>query len=205
MATALDVLTLNEAKDILSIDHADIVTARDLVIASYITATSTMLDRLCGPVVTRVITGEVQDGGGFACFLDHYPVLSITSVVEYLNTTATTLTAESNTVKTASNYAADLTIGTLWRRVSNRNSVFAPGTRNIVITYAAGRYADTASVEQRFKLAAQVILANLWRREQGSGTITFGAALERTIGATFALPNAAKQLIVDDFKAPRVM
>lgn len=198
----LDLITLNEAKDALTIDHA--VIQYDSILGSYVTSVSRLLDRMCGPIVQRAISNELYDGGEFTIFLDSYPLISVTSVVEYQSTTPTSLVQESNTAKSSSNFSVDLKIGKISRRNSNFNWTFTRGTQNVVVTYIAGRYADTASVDERFKEAARLTLANMWRREQGSGTVTFGPSLERTVGATFALPNAAKQMLFDDFKTPRV-
>lgn len=200
MADVNDVLTLAEARDALNIS-----TGQDTEIALYVTAVSQALDKLCGPIVARAVT-ENHDGGGYSVWLWEAPALSITSVTEYDNTTAKVLTGETNTVKASTNYIADLTSGRVQRRSNNLCQRFACGAQNIVVVFQAGRYADTASVDERFKLAAANMLTVNWRAEQGAGTDTFGAFNdgEPVFGSTFAVPNKVRELLQNDLRGPLV-
>lgn len=173
---SVDVLTLGEAKSALGLSSTD--TNADDTIRALITAVSAQLDQMCGPVRTRTVT-ELHDGGCAAVHLRQRPVYSITSVTEYAGTTATTLTAESNTAKSAANYLHDgtfgrLASGSLIRRANNCDSVFEPGRRNVAVVYVAGRAANTDGVPAKFKQAAAMMLRNLWVAEQASGSETFG-------------------------------
>lgn len=205
MADTLDVITLDEAKAYLNITQ----TTWDTELDDWITAVSRRLDALCGPIVVRTITSEAWDGTvdgvrQTAITLRYRPVSSVTSVTEYSSTTGTTLTVETNAAKTSSNYYLNTTTGVLTRRSGNRDYVFADGRQNIVITYVAGRYANTASVDARFKVAAGMMLANLWRREQGGGTQTFGESDPFGLVATFAVPRAVEELLHEDLVGPRI-
>jgi hypothetical protein len=198
MANAIDIISLAEAKAALNITAS----TWDTELATYVTAASQAIDRLCGPVITRTITGETHHGGRHSIWLRHTPVVTISSIVEYDGTVATTLAAETNTAKTANDYAIDLATGRVTRRQSNFASRFPIGMNNVVVTYTAGR---GAAADDRFKLACSLILANIWRGEQGSGTVTFGAPFEEApFGATFFIPNKARQMLVDDLRAPNV-
>lgn len=205
----LDVITLAEAKAGLNIATA--VTDFDTELASYITAASRLLDKECGPVVKRSVT-ETRDGPEYGAsymmasiWLQQAPVYAITSIVEYDQTTATTLTVESHTSKTANDYLVDLTSGRLRRRRSGIPWHFPIGPGNVVVVYDAGRYLDTASVDAKFKQAAALIVANLWRREQGGGNSTFGAFPDPLAGiTTFFVPNAVKEVLADEFRGPLV-
>ena len=86
------------------------------------------------------------------------------------------------------------------RRSGKTDYSFPTGRANIVVTYVAGRYSSTLTVDDRFKRAAFITLAHLWRREQGMGTVTFGPDGAPITGATYALPNAGAAFIQDDLR-----
>lgn len=194
MAT-LDLLSSTEAKAALNVT----VSTHDTEIAAYVTAVSLQLDNLCGPVVTRTITSESHDGGWPQVFLRKRPVSSVTAVSEYSGATETALTAESP--GTSGTYLVD---GSIVRRRSGFGlACFADGRKNVLVTYTAGRYASTGAVEEHFKGAARLALTNLWRREQGVGTETFGAVATQLVPG-FALPNAVLDLLADEVQAPEL-
>jgi len=171
MADTLDTLTLPEAKARLGIATAD--TDHDTTIAAVITAVSGQLDQLVGPVVVRTITTESKDGGRAFISTDKRPVSSVTTLIEYDGTTATTLTAESNTANTANDYSIG-DHGIIWRRANRADYRFPTGRRNIEITYVSGRAATTATVGAKYKEAAAMMLRNIWTSELASGSQTFG-------------------------------
>ncbi len=200
MAKPTDLLSLLEGRDALNISSG-----QTTEIELYISAVSQALDRLCGPIVARDVT-ENHNGGDWSVWLWESPVRSITSVTEYDNLTARVLTAETNLAKAPTNYIADLDAGRVQRRSNNLYQRFACGAGNITVVFSAGRYADTTAVEERFKLAAAIMLATNWRSEQGSGTNTFGGFTtgEPVFGATFAIPNKVRELLQNDMRAPLV-
>ena len=130
---------------------------------------------VAGALVNTSYEGEL--GRGKTIKINKIGALAVT---EYDGTTATTLTAESNTSKTASDYLHDgtagrLASGTLIRRSSNTDGVFPPGRRNVSVTFLAGRAASTDGVPAKFKQAAVMMLRNVWVAEQASGSETFGS------------------------------
>ena len=189
----LDVVTLDEVEAELGIDPDSRV-----LLSGYITSVSRLLDKACGPIVQRTITDEKHSGGTQTIILDEYPVASVTSITEYSGLTGTALVEE--TVSTAPSNGFMPYGSTVIRRVGKRDGYWAFGRHNILVTYVAGRYTDTLSVDDRFKRAAFITLGNLWRREQGMGTVMFGADGAPMLGATYALPNAAKAFIQDDLR-----
>lgn len=200
MAT-LDWISLAEAKAALNIS----ATTHDTEVALYVTAVSRRLDQLVGGAVIRTLTGETHDGGKRWVDLAYRPVQSVTTVVEYAGTVAQTLTAETTTTQTANSYVVGNVFGELRRRASGYDAAFPGGRRNVVVTYVAGRYADTVSVAEHFKLAATIFLSHLWRREQGAGTVTFGGVDDAGLGIpTFGIPNVVKDLLSDDLAPPVV-
>lgn len=166
MAAATDILTLTEGRTAINNQAVN----HDTQLATFITGISHRIDDLCGPVVIRTVTNEEHNGGKSRIWPLITPVDSVTTLTEYVHTTGTALSAESNASKPASAYLLD-NIGVtsfVWRRSGGADSTFASGRRNIVITYEAGRYADTASVDPKFKLAVESVLRRIWKREQSS-------------------------------------
>lgn len=204
MAQLTDWISLDEAKAAVNISGSTF----DTELGLYVSAASQRLDQVAGAAVIRTVTGEVHDitrPGVTAILLKHRPVVSASSVVVYNQTAARTLTLETNSAKTADDYLLDLAEGRLRRRASGYDSSFPVGRGNIIITYTAGRYANTAAVSERFKLAASIYLAHLWKREQGAGTVTFGG-VEPDPNAipTFGIPNVVRDLLLEEVGGPMV-
>lgn len=198
MADTLDLISLAEAK--LAINFSG-DTSQDTEFASYVTAASRLLDALVGPVVVRTLTDELYDGGRHAIWLLKKPVTSITAVTEYTGTAAQVLAAETNSTKTANDYLPELASGLLRRRANGADSRFPSGRRNVKVTYVAGRAADTASVDARFKQAAAMTFLHLWRRDQGAGSVIFGEG-EAPVPAGFAVPRAVAEMLSDQLLVP---
>lgn len=200
MADALDLVTLDEAESYMSV-----ASDTQILLPSFITAVSRLIDERVGPVVQRTIAGETHDGqcvgrGAGAIYLKHTPLSSVTSVTEYQGNTAVTLTEETPSTSPGSGFLVDLTTGQVTRRSGKIDWHFWPGRDNVTVTYVAGRYADTGQVDDRFKMAALISIRQLWTREQGMGTITFGPDGAPIMGATFALPNAALAMLGFDVR-----
>lgn len=206
IADTLDLLTLDEAKKALNIPLAD--TTFDLEVASYVTAVSRRIDDMCGPVVVRTITDEAHDGGGVYLFPYHTPVASVTTVTEWLSGTSTALTAETNAASTTTNYlltGTGMHSTTIRRRSSWSDSYFPLGIGNVLVTYVAGRYANTAAVDPKFKQAAAKMLSLMWKGDQGAGSVTFGAPDEvggGIAGFGFAIPNFVVELLAEERRPP---
>ena len=170
MADTLDIITLAEGKTAANLNAA--AGPHDTKLAQQITAISRIIDSVCGPVVVRTITGELHRGGRRTVRLRHYPVTSITTVKEARwNGTPTTLSQIAYGGTTDGYRAATwpknptLLSGEL-RRTGNACNWW-PGQDNIQVTYVAGRFADTASVDAQFKECAGEVLRRLWKRESG--------------------------------------
>lgn len=196
-----DLLSAAEARAAVAIDTSD--TSQDANLAIYNTAVSERLDELCGPVVQRTVTSELHNGGSYFIQLYNRPVASVTTATEYVGTTGTTLTAESNASKPSSAYMLETRTGILRRRTDGGDTRFATGRQNIAITYVAGRYATTSAVGERFKLAAQIMLSHIWRVERGGGNQTFGEFVPS--GSSFAVPNRVLELLADELLEPVVV
>lgn len=205
-ADTLDVLTLPEARAAINLGASD--TSQDAKLPPFITAVSRRLDLLIGPIVQRTVNNEAADGGRSYIDLTFSPISSVTSVTEYAGTTGTALSLSSNTSQPATGYLLKLNAfgfytGRLYRRSGNADGWFPEGRGNVVTTYVAGRYADTASVDPKYKQAASFMLANLFRREQTPAMPGYAGPeamndLGRSPFPSFAIPNATLELIVDE-------
>lgn len=161
----LDILDLSEARACVPTNEGK----HDERLADMVTGISAQIDALCGPVVARAVT-EAYDGGKPTIWLHKLrqsPVLSITSVTEHYEGTATVLTAETSTV--AGTYLLKRTehFTGIARRSSFDDWVFAGGRENVVVVASAGRFATTATVDAGFKEAAKSILRAQWQQETG--------------------------------------
>lgn len=163
-----DLLSLVEARSAVNLPEG--ATQQDVPLTLFVSGLSRRVDKLCGPVVIRAVTAERHDGGAHRIWLKQSPASSITSVSEWLDTTETVLAAETDGVKPADAYLAGKTgpLSFIRRRNTGTDGRFAVGRENIVVAYQAGRYANTASVDELFKLTASSILRRIWKREQSS-------------------------------------
>lgn len=207
MATT-DVLTQAEAARALGIttasQTADTLARLDLLN----TAVSNELDRLCGAVIQRAESDDL-DGGNRYVWTKRRPVANVTSLVEYDATTATTLTSSSNTDQPAAGFQWDEQ-GKVWRRNGNADAYFPVGRRNVVVGYTAGRYTHTTASDaglSTFKQAAALILRDCWQNGNGMGTDTYGGGGEES-GAFITLGpellNRVKGLLFREMEAPVV-
>ena len=193
-ADTLDLITLSESMDAIG-RAGDTLSSDDTTrLEAFTTAVSRHLDWLCGPVVARTITSESHDGGGYLIALDYSPVSNVDALTVYANTTATSLTSESNTTKSASDFLLEPSTGIVYRRGSNVDRQWEPGRRNVIVTYQAGRYATTATVDRRFKESAKIIVRHLFALEHGSGGELFAEGLP----SGFAVPARALELVAQD-------
>lgn len=192
---ATDIVDVETAADYVGLEAGD--DAGRLRLANLISAVSESIDSLVGPVVNRTVTAEKLNGGGHVVRPKYLPLASVTSVVEYQGTTAVTLTAETNGSQPADAYLFEAE--RIIRRSGGVDWLFAEGRQNIVVTYVAGRGASTP---QRFVQACLIMIRNLWIREQGYASSTFGDSAPT--GATFAIPNAVVELLRDDIRTDGV-
>jgi hypothetical protein len=76
----------------------------------------------------------------------------------------------------AAGYHLDVDSGLLERVSSYSSTPWLCGRWNVAVTYEAGRYADTATVDPIFAAAATMAVKGLWTSQQaGHGSVAFGA------------------------------
>lgn len=204
---ATDVLTLAEGKHALDIGETD--SSKDVDLAAYIIAVSSLMDVEFGPVVARTITAEpvvVSGAWGYGPGVIRtrwFPVLSFTAVTEYVYGAGTSLTVDTGIGALPSagyfpeRYKNDPTLysGVIRRRSGGYDYPFPPGTLTVAVTYSAGRFVDTAAVDGRWKTAAHIALKNLWENRGLSVQLQNEYDVPVANFPRFALPNAVVELL----------
>lgn len=167
-ADTLDVLAIGEAEKAINVPSGSHTTELEQAI----TAVSRRIDEVCGPVVIRAVT-EYHDGGESVIVPRETPVSDVTTLKEWDGSTLTTLTEDAfGSAGNTNGYwirrdGADSHGVEILRRSSGNAARFVTG--EVELVYDAGRYANTASVDRRFKQAVASILRRLWDREAGRG------------------------------------
>lgn len=194
MADPLDLLTLAEGREAINMreDNVD----NDPVLARHITAISRLIDDRCGPVVQRTVTAELHDGCG-TVLLKRWPVVAVDLVREANGGTITEVLPVTFG-DTFAGYRVDLATGMLARVGSS----WPWGSEVVEVTYSAGRFEDTGSVDARFKDVAAAILRRLWKREAGiwAQSSAFFEGTDDQIGSGFfrvAVPIIDEMLPLD--------
>lgn len=167
---ATDLLTVAEARDAIKARSGD--TSQSTLLESlYIPAVTDLVEDIVGPVVERAVTVTVN-GGGRAIALDSLPVASVTSVTE------------GGTLLTGTDYVLDAGAGLLYRGSATATRKWATGLNGVVIVYRAGRAADTAAVPAAIKLAARIILANMWQNDRNGNRPDLSGAVDNGMSQT---------------------
>lgn len=160
MADALDLLTPDEAYQAINVDPGSVGHDEDL--ATFTTAVSRRIDERCGAVVQRTVTDEPYDGGRYFIPLP-WATAAVTEVKEYTGSTLANLAAENIAAPTSTNWVFDKRTGLLYRRSGGLDYPFAYGRSNVLVTYTWGRFTNTASVDEKFKTAAKLMLNDWWQ------------------------------------------
>jgi hypothetical protein len=194
---ATDLLSEEEARSYLRMGAAD--TSQQTLLTAYVTAASARIVEAVGPVVYGTLT-ESHDGGSPVVWLNSTPVQGVTQVVEFDDTVAGTLTAESNSSHPADSYVVNLVNGRLTRRDSGADSLFPTGVGNVQVTYVAGRVASTAAVPERYKLACGLFLQHLWRAQENAASSFGEFEVPQASYPKFGVPNVVKDLLADEWR-----
>lgn len=200
---ATDVIDIDTAQRMLGVDGQ----ADGALLQTYVSSASSLLDRLCGPVVARQVDSERHDGGGPTIQLRYPPVLvglDNFGVIEYAGEVAIGLEMEGPGTLPEAAVLLDARFGVVRRRSSGADALFAPGRQNVTVDYWAGRYDDTASVDERFRHACFQLVAHMWSGEQSAGTAMFGGDQMWSPGPGFAVPNRVRELLADELLVPAV-
>lgn len=182
-----DMLTLADARTALRLTSSDTSNDGDLS-ATYIPAVTAVCEDIAGPIMSASRTWTV-DGGRASVLLPVAPA-SVTSVVE-----------SGNTLTAGTDYTVDLKSGIIFRGTIQSPYAFLVGYQNVVVTYVAGYAAAAANVAPAHKLAARIILRQMWQSDQqgvGAGRQINGAGVDLDTVSTpsgFLIPRRAYELL----------
>jgi len=173
-------VTLDDVHKHLNIPDSD--TTHDVELQGFIDAAEAIIVYNVGPVEETTFT-EVHSGGGPTIVLDNPPVISVTSVTEYVGPVAYALTqAELGVAAGAYSFSLDdPAAGIICRRYTGGLAGnFAGGYRNVQVVYVAGR----ATVPADIHMAVLEDLRGLYQESQQGGRPSFtGTAEEETWSA----------------------
>lgn len=161
-----DLVTLADTKAQLNIPASD--TTQDAELAGYISAATSVVQWITGPILSTPYVGEVYDGTGSVIMLRNPPILTVDSVTEYLGRVAYTITAQplGSTVDNYGYSLDDPASGKLTRRSAAGTPMsWLGGRSSVVVSYTAGR----ATIPADVRLAALLDIQDLWQKTQQGG------------------------------------
>lgn len=165
----MSIVTLADVKDFIGIPTAQ--TSRDTVLQRYIDAATAWATYVSDAIVPTTYTNEVHSGGGPTIILFNRPIISVTTVTEYIGSVGYTLTAAEAGTNVTYSYSIDnADAGILTRRWNGIVGNFIGGRNNVVVTYQAG-YASIPADISTYVLMDIQVLYNMSQqgRRQGSG------------------------------------
>lgn len=181
------VIGLDDARGSLNLAASD--TADDDELRLYIAAATDMLIDLADGLDMAILPTsrlEYHRPRADVLCLDHTPA-SVTSVTEYVGTTATLITQAANPGVAGESYTID---GALLVRRSNGYRKDWSG--EVAVSYTWG----PAVISPRVVLAARALVSHLWARDQrGNHGGAFGSPDVTITPRGYAIPNAVVQIL----------
>lgn len=185
---ASPIVTVPQAQNYLG------VTGRDSDLAGVINTASQMIVNRIGQVAGSPTVDEWHDGGCDRIMLyNQGPIQSVTSVTESYGTIVYTLTQVSLDAGSANAYGftIDLDSGLLVRRASGIATLFAPGVRNVHVTYVAGYATVPADITE----ACLYLVKHLWDPRRGAGTRNPGTGGTEPQQTPLAFPPRVEEIL----------
>lgn len=180
IASALRIVGLAEVKE-----HGNITsTANDRELLDFIGTSQQMIESLVGITVPQTFSETVYSTAG-TIWLDHAPILSVTSVTEFGNVVDPSL------------YVVDAEAGSIVR--TDRRSWYAEPTNALTTVYRAGR----APIPEGIRWGAKELTIGLWRSTQAQrGGRARGEEAAAPTG--YALPNRVREALEPFLLVPAV-
>lgn len=161
-----------DVKPFIGVDATD--TSKDALLQQFIDGATVWVEYVADIVLPKTYT-EVHSGGKPKIVLFHRPIVSVTTVTEYVGLTAYTLVAAElgSGVNSPYSYSIDnADLGILTRRWNMIAGNWMGGTDNITVTYKAGR----SVVPGDIKLAVLMDIQGLYVGTQMGGRPAIGGA-----------------------------
>ncbi|HYS39164.1 MAG TPA: hypothetical protein VEO01_26405 [Pseudonocardiaceae bacterium] len=197
------IVSLADVKRHLNRDLTD--TSDDEELKDFIDMITVPVENICGAVLPRTVI-EYHDGEGgdrTQLALRQKNVLSITSVVESWYGTNYTLTQESDLgVGSPAGYAYTYDADTclLTRRSGWMTWNWAPGQRNIKITYRVGM----SPITQNVRTGSLELVAHIWRSSQLASGTQRATNPQDLVGLAYAVPNRVREILLGSGRGPLV-
>lgn len=191
----MGLITVVDAKQFLGIPSTD--TSDDDELQDFIDAASAVAEFFAGDLVGGTWT-EQHDGGDPTIYVRHTPILSVTSLTEYIGSITYTLTNQPLGHSTdAWGYTIDDPMsGKIVRRsASGLAWRFVPGTGNVTITYTSG---VPGVPPANIRKGVEFIVAHLWSSQRGPQPLPVYAGSDdgtsMVPGIGYAIPNRAIEM-----------
>jgi len=192
-------VTLADAKTHMNIT----ATTWDTEIQGFIDDATPVVEDIVGPVI-QVAFDEWYDGGGMFLSVRHRPIVSVTSVTEYIGTSAYTLTGVATPdLGTSYSYTFEPSGRVIRRSGGGGMRPFPVGVSNVRVVYVAGR----ATVPPNVRLGALELIRHLYQLSQQGGRPAFGggAAEEGPWAPSgFAVPTRVLELLAPNRRHPSI-
>jgi hypothetical protein len=190
-------MSLDDARATLKLPSSD--RTRDDVIRDYIDGVTRVIEDHWGSVVPRTWV-EQYEPGTQTISLNHQPVISITSVLEYRGAAPFPLDPVATPdLSSAFSYTYDAATGTIERRSAGGYPM--PFYGQVWVTYVAG----VSIIPGNVLLAARELLRHLWQNGQQAGRPQLGGIPGDDsvyTPAGYAVPRMVSGLLGDPRKAP---
>jgi hypothetical protein len=197
----VDLITVDEAKQFLNITTS----ANDSELQDFIDAATIVAEFYVGEILGGTYT-EQHDGGDASIYTRHTPILSVTSLTEYVGSITYPLTNQplGSSVDSWGYTIDDPQAGRIIRRsASGMAWRFVPGKGNVTITYTTG---VTGTPPANVVKGAEFIVRHLWTSQRGPQPLPVLAGNDDSTsmvpGVGYAIPNRAIELFQATPKMP---
>lgn len=182
MTSPTSIVTLDDVKDWIGIPSNQ--NSRDTVLQRYIDSATVWATYVSDAILPTTYTNEVHSGGGESIVLYNTPIMSVTSIIEYVGITGYTLTASEAGTNQTYGYSIDnAEAGIISRRWNGFVGPFIEGRNNIVVTYRAG----FATIPADIQVAVLTDIQVLYNMSAQGGRSGGNPRLDDTFSATLPL------------------
>ena len=162
-------VTLAEVKDMMNMGPTD--TAHDVKIQTFIDSATPVIEYIVGPVLPQTFTENHRTYGQSKIVLRNPPVISITTLTEFIGLTAYTLTEQEPGATTNNyGYALDVAGNGVVTRMSSVGTEMGFIGNVVTVTYLAGLLTVPADI----RLAAIEDVRAMFQQTQLGGRPQFG-------------------------------
>jgi hypothetical protein len=198
----IGLISLDDARSVLRLRAGN--TSDDAMLQTIIESASKVVVDITGPMTVSQYT-ETFDGGVTTIVPSRAPIVRVVSANEYYGTSVFALTEQPLGAQTSAfGYTVDYLTGEITRRTfGGGTALFAFGSKNISITYTAGR----TQVPENVQLATKELVRHFYQATQVPGRPKMGAVADDGFGEVaigFAVPNFVVEMLQPDRRAPGI-